>query len=196
MEELGQKRGAYEMLSNMTRMFRTADQEIVAFGRTADKLEKKGEDVAKVREYIAEAKAKLADIRALAKEADIDQETLIAEIQTLMEIKGSIGDEIAAISGQVMETNMPQIPGLQNFKPFEASQGFDMFMQGQMPQGAQMQQRQPMQQMMPQQPQQQGGQGQPVQNQQGNALATMESTIAALKVKVEQLVKEMMTSPR
>ena len=210
MEELGQKRGAYEMLSNMTRMLRAADQELSTAGRTADRLEKKGEDVAKLREYIADAKTKLADIRAMAKEADIDQEKLIEEIQSFMEAKGLIGDEIAAISGQVMETNMPQIPGLQNFKPFEASQGFDMFMQGQMPGGPTqggtpggMMQQQPMWQMMPQQqpvqqmmPQQQGGQGVSTSSQQGNARATMESTLAELKAKVAQLVKEMMASQR
>lgn len=193
MEDLMQKRGAYEMLSNMTRMLRTADREIATSGRTADRLAKKGEDVTKLREYIAEAKQQLADIRAIGKEADVDQEKLIDEIEQFMDIKEAINDEIAALGGQVIQTKLPQIPGLQNFKPFEAPQGFDMFMQGQMPQGIPMQQQQPVQQMMPPQPmmqQQPGGQGTFIQNQQGNTLATMESAISVIKVKIEQLMKD------
>lgn len=200
MEDLMQKRGAYEMLSNMTRMLRTADREVVTSGRTADRLEKKGEDIAKLREYIAQAKQQLADIRSIAKEADIDQEKLIDEIESFMDIKEAINDEIAALGGQVIQTKLPQIPGLQNFKTFEAPQGFDSFMQGQMPQGIPMQQQRQgtpggMMQQQPQvMPVQQGGQEQMMQYQQGSAKVSIEKAIGELKAKVEQLIKEMSVS--
>lgn len=127
-QDIGAQQRVFEMVSNSQQMLKQADREFARIDRQIARLKKQGEDTSQLEDTLSQARAKIADIKQLLAQPDIDSEALITAIQEAQGIKDDLYSALSDLTGQQFGQGQQQIPGLQ-FKPIEPPKGFGQLFQ-------------------------------------------------------------------
>ncbi len=92
--------GVLDQLGNIAKMIRSGEKEIASFEKQVKRLEKRGINASSVTALIAEGRAKLAELKALGKNADAEPEDFFAIMQELDELRQRATDEFNLLQGR------------------------------------------------------------------------------------------------
>jgi len=91
--------GFLSQLSSVSKMVKNADREITSFEKQVARLEKKKIDVSSVRSLIAEARAKLAEIKALGSKSDVSPDDYFSLMEDLGDLRQQAVEEFNQLNG-------------------------------------------------------------------------------------------------
>ena len=102
-EDVGEVRraiGFLQQLGSIAKMVKSAEKEIVGFEKAVNREEKAKKDVSRLRSLLTEAKTKLGEIKALAKQSNADPEDFFDLMQELERMRVEAVDELDRVSGK------------------------------------------------------------------------------------------------
>jgi uncharacterized protein YeeX (DUF496 family) len=126
MDDLRDKQGIVELLTNIQKIVRTVNLEISALQKRVTALKKSGTDTSRLEKFIAEAKNKTSELKQLAAQSPANSEAIINGLQEMEKIKDEFDQEWSSITGQ----SLMEVPGLQNFQAMGMPTEFKDFMTG------------------------------------------------------------------
>ena len=100
MGETGRSVGFLGQLSSVAKMIRSTTKEIARFEKNVTKLEKKGVNVATVRRYIAEARVKLTELKALGGNTDATPDEYFSLMEEIGGIRQNAVEEFDTLNGK------------------------------------------------------------------------------------------------
>jgi hypothetical protein len=124
--EIGDWQQTFSTVSNSQQMLKQADREMVKIDKQIARLKRQKEDTAELESLVAEARAKIAEIKDILAQPSVDSETLIRVIEEGQDIKEEIYEVLSDLTGQQFGQAPQQIPGIQ-FKPMEPPKGLGQF---------------------------------------------------------------------
>lgn len=92
--------GLLEQLRNVSKMLKSAERDISRFEKEVNRLGKRGKDVGALRGFIAEGRAKLEELRALAKQGGADPEDFFELMQQMEDLRRRAFEEFDRASGR------------------------------------------------------------------------------------------------
>lgn len=127
--EIGDWQQTFSTVSNSQQMLKQADRELAKIDKQIARLKKQKEDTAELESLMAEARAKIAEIKDILSQPSVDSEALIRAIEEGQDIKEEIYELLFDLTGQQFGQAPQQIPGIQ-FRPMEPPKGLGQFFRG------------------------------------------------------------------
>ena len=100
MQEAQRELSVLEHMSNMAKLVKSTEKEIATFEKQVRSLGKKGKDVSKITAIITEARAKLAELKALGTNASADPEDFFDIMQALDGLRQDAMDTFNELNGK------------------------------------------------------------------------------------------------
>ncbi|MEK7161191.1 MAG: hypothetical protein AAB729_00675 [Patescibacteria group bacterium] len=124
MDNMWEKERVIQMALNIKQGISQMSREMKDADKLIKKLKAKKLDTGELEQLLAQAKAELEQVKVLAAAKPIDPESLMDQIEKMMDIKQEFGDKVQELTGDTGYA-MPQQPQGRNFQ-FNTPSGFMM----------------------------------------------------------------------